>query len=238
MNDQEYEVGPGQAFLIPANLIAYYEASHSDPWSYLWFHAGGPRFSEVLYQTGLSATQPIFTATEDAEEFEHIFDDILSHQAQEYYCIGKMYELYDFMISHSVTRVTHDANLQLQYVQKAIKFIQCKYPEPIRVADIASVCGLDRSYLSRLFKDATGQSLQGYLVAYRMKMAAQLMRDGSNSIQYVSLAVGYSDIFTFSKAFKKHYGVSPTEYRKNNLQITMSVTTALTPEPLHHDTSR
>jgi AraC-like DNA-binding protein len=149
-----------------------------------------------------------------------------------------MYELYDFMISHSVTRVTHDANLQLQYVQKAIKFIQCKYPEPIRVTDIASVCGLDRSYLSRLFKDATGQSLQGYLVAYRMKMAAQLMRDGSNSIQYVSLAVGYSDIFTFSKAFKKHYGVSPTEYRKNNLQITMSVTTALTPEPLHHDTSR
>jgi AraC-like DNA-binding protein len=227
LDGREYDIGPNQAFLIPANVIAYYEADEADPWSYLWLHTGGPRFQEVLYLTGLGTNQPIFTPTGDPQEFERIFEEIAGHQTQEYYCIGKMYELYDYMISHSQTKVERNTNMQLEYVREAIKIIQCKYPEPIKISDIASVCGLDRSYLSRLFKDATGWSIQGYLVAYRMKMAAQLMKDSSNSIQYISLAVGYTDIFTFSKAFKKYYGVSPREYRRNRLDVTLSVTTDL-----------
>jgi AraC family transcriptional regulator of arabinose operon len=219
MNDREYDIGPGQAFLIPANTIAYYEASSTDPWSYIWLHTGGPRFSEVLYLSGLGPNQPIFTASDNNGDFERIFLDISGRQSQEYYCIGKMYELFDYMINNSTTRIPRNNNLQLEYVQKAIKFIQCKYPEPIKVTDVAAVCGLDRSYLSRLFKDATGRSIQGYLLSYRMKMAAQLMKDANNSIQYISLAVGYTDIFTFSKAFKKHFGVPPSEYRKKALDI-------------------
>lgn len=65
-----------------------------------------------------------------------------------------------------------------------------------------------------VYKEA-GLSIQEYLMQYRMKSAMKLMEDPALSIQYISFAVGYNDIFTFSKAFKKHVGQSPSEYRKS-----------------------
>jgi AraC family transcriptional regulator of arabinose operon len=46
-----------------------------------------------------------------------------------------------------------------------------------------------------------------------MKKAMRLMQNSSQSIQSIAFAVGYNDIFTFSKAFKAHTGKSPSEYR-------------------------
>lgn len=65
-----------------------------------------------------------------------------------------------------------------------------------------------------VYKEA-GLSIQEYLMQYRMKSAMKLMEDPALSIQYISFAVGYNDVFTFSKAFKKHVGISPSEYRKS-----------------------
>lgn len=89
-----------------------------------------------------------------------------------------------------------------------------KYSEPLHVDDIANICGLNRSYLSRLFKDATGSTLQQYLITYRMKMAIKLMKETNYDIQHIAFSVGYCDIFTFSKAFKKHFGIAPSLYMK------------------------
>jgi AraC family transcriptional regulator of arabinose operon len=213
LNDKKYPVYAHQGFLIPKGSKAYYEADEKDPWAYLWLHADGPRFTEALYQAGLDADHPIFTPTDDSDFIENCFQSIIENKDREFYCIGKLNELCDYLINHSSRKVLCSKNLQLEYVKKTIKYIQVKYSEPIQVNDIATACGLNRSYLTRLFKEATGYSVQSYLIFYRMKMAMRLMQDPTLSIKYISFAVGYNDIFTFSKAFKSHTGKSPTEYR-------------------------
>ena len=98
-------------------------------------------------------------------------------------------------------------------MKNVIGYIKLKYSEPIKIEHIALACGLNRSYLTRLFKEATGYTLQEYLLTYRMKMALQMLKEGDKSIQDIAFSVGYTDTFTFSKAFKRHFGKSPSNYR-------------------------
>jgi AraC family transcriptional regulator of arabinose operon len=118
------------------------------------------------------------------------------------------------MIQNSASREDNGVNNSLLYVKNAISYIRLKYAEPVKINQIAISLGLNRSYLTRLFKEATGYSLQDYLLTYRMKMAVKLLADDSLSVNQVASRVGYSDTFTFSKAFKRHFGKAPSDYRK------------------------
>lgn len=69
-------------------------------------------------------------------------------------------------------------------------------------------------YLSRLFKEKAGVNFISYIIQERMQCSVELLRKPSCSISYISEAVGYSNEKNFSRAFKKYFGVSPTEYRK------------------------
>lgn len=145
--------------------------------------------------------------------FSSIFSAIENNSHNEYLCYAKLYELCDYLVNYSSSRNEVETDVQLDYVKKIIKYIRLKYCEQIQVSDIANACGLNRSYLTRLFKEATGSSVQNYLMTYRMKAAIKLMYNPDLSIQYISFAVGYGDVFTFSKAFKKMMGMSPSDYR-------------------------
>ena len=105
----------------------------------------------------------------------------------------------------------------LKYLRNVIQYISQKYSEPIRIGEIAKHCGLDRSYLSKLFKNATDMTPQEYLLSFRMNKAKELLKDSSISVQNVAYSVGYNDPLSFSKFFKRETGLSPSEYRKKNL---------------------
>jgi AraC-like DNA-binding protein len=215
LEGKEFHIKAHEGFLIPKDTKAFYEADARDPWSYLWLHVGGPRFPEALSQAGLDVDHPVFTPTDDSDFIETCFQEIVDHRDREFYCIGKLNELCDYLVNNSSGKVLCTRNFQLEYVKKTIKFIQVKYSEPIQVSDIARACGLNRSYLTRIFKEATGYSVQRYLIVYRMKKAMRMMQDPTLSVRYISFAVGYNDIFTFSKAFKTYTGKSPSEYRQD-----------------------
>ena len=108
----------------------------------------------------------------------------------------------------------------MNYMREAIQYINTKYCESIMVQQIADHCGVDRAYLSKIFKYATGKTLQEYLIQFRIKRAKQLLKDTDLSVKYVSYSVGYNDPFTFSKVFKKQEGVSPSVWRKNHNNYT------------------
>jgi len=92
--------------------------------------------------------------------------------------------------------------------------IENGYSRKLGAEDIASAVGLDRTYLSSLFKNAYGVPLQTFLLQYRMRRARELLRNPSLSVSDVARSVGYPDPFLFSKMFKRVCGVSPTAYRE------------------------
>ncbi len=78
----------------------------------------------------------------------------------------------------------------------------------------AAHVNLNPVYLSRYFKSKTGTHFIDYLISVKMKRAAELLQAKENKISKISEMVGYSNEKNFSRAFKKHFGVSPNEYRK------------------------
>lgn len=216
LNGKEYEVCGGQGFLIPAKATAYYIADDEDPWSYVWIHVDGPRAAELFNSAGLDGDNPVFIPTEDASEIIQITRDIDANSDNECLCYARVYEFFNCINTKSSTAVKHEVDPRLAYVKSAINFIRLKYSEQITIENIADACGLNRSYLSRLFKHATGYSPQSYLQEYRMKKASELLLESSETINNIAFQVGYSDTFTFSKAFKRSKNVSPSEYRRSN----------------------
>lgn len=219
IGDKTHNIHGDQIFFIPSGVSAYYKADSDDPWVYKWLHIGGTEFLALLTEIGLSENSPVLdvpSPNNRSRDFNSAINEIFENYEREYYCIGKIYEIMDFLRKEygHIDEASAESQ-QLQYVRTVIKYIQLKFSEQITMENIAGVCGLNRSYLSRLFHDATGYTIKGYLQTYRMQTAQKMLRESDLSISYIGNAVGYVDIFTFSKAFKKHTGCTPSSYREN-----------------------
>ena len=212
-----HDVHAGQAFIIPEDIHAYYRADDEEPWNYIWLHVGGPKLPVIYKKAGISAENPIFTPEKDWDKIVELLRDILDNYDKEYYCLGNLYKIFYFMTENSVNKEKPDIEPSLVYIKNVLGYIKIKYSEPIKIEHIAYACGLNRSYLTRLFKMSTGYTLQEYLTIYRMKKAMKMLVETPKSIQEIAFAVGYGDTFTFSKAFKRQYGKSPSTYRKEEL---------------------
>lgn len=92
-------------------------------------------------------------------------------------------------------------------------YIQQHYQEPeLSVHRLAEIFQLNPSYMGMLFKKVSHQSILQYLIQIRMEAAAKLITDGQYRITDIAQMVGYTDVFYFSKRFKKTYGVPPKEF--------------------------
>ena len=102
------------------------------------------------------------------------------------------------------------------YIKEAINYIEQNFQNNITIENVASVCGINRSYLGKIFKKNTGQSPQEFLMNYRMVKATELLKLTQLSISEISNAVGYANPLHFSRAFKNVYGESPRIWRQNH----------------------
>ena len=82
-----------------------------------------------------------------------------------------------------------------------------------KLSEISGKMGYNYSYLEKIFKQTTGKSITDYYVAKKMEIAAVLIKENTSSVSKIAETVNYSSVYTFSKAFKLYYGVSPSEYR-------------------------
>ena len=99
-------------------------------------------------------------------------------------------------------------------VRQALALLHDAPARPWTVASLAAAVGLSRAAFARRFTDAVGEPPMGYLTSWRLAVAADRLRDGDETVGAVSRAVGYTSPFTFSTAFKRHYGRSPQAWRQ------------------------
>ncbi|WP_284645087.1 response regulator transcription factor [Paenibacillus silviterrae] len=87
----------------------------------------------------------------------------------------------------------------------------------LTLTQIAAAVGLSEKYLNLVFKEVTGHTLNHFIIRLRMEEAARLLQDPIMKVYEVCDLIGYSDQDYFRESFKKHYGVTPTEYKSNYL---------------------
>lgn len=102
-------------------------------------------------------------------------------------------------------------------MDKIIKAINENLSNPeLNVEFLTKEVGISRSHLHRRLKDMTGLSMGDFIRNLRLHQAAVLLRNKKNPIAQITYAVGFTSQSYFSKAFKKFYGMTPTEYRETS----------------------
>ena len=86
------------------------------------------------------------------------------------------------------------------------------------LANIGKSMGYSYSYLTHLFTQTTGQNIKSYYRQKFFEKAVELLKKNGGNITRVAEEMGYSTIHSFSRAFSKYYGVSPSRYIENNPQ--------------------
>ena len=95
-------------------------------------------------------------------------------------------------------------------IRTVIDYIQKNYMYDISNEDIARRFGFNASYLSRKFKKHMGCSLHSFIVRYRVSAAEERLRSQNVSVSEAAALCGFSDVYYFSRCFKKLAGVSPS----------------------------
>lgn len=104
-------------------------------------------------------------------------------------------------------------------VERIIDYFEDHYSEKISLDQIAENMYLSPFYISKIFKSEIGDTPIRHLINIRLEKAKTLLESGSNSsIQEIAAMVGYDDAYHFSKLFKKHYGLSPSQARKRSME--------------------
>ncbi|MBD3242508.1 MAG: helix-turn-helix domain-containing protein [Chitinivibrionales bacterium] len=109
-----------------------------------------------------------------------------------------------------------DQDRQVQVIRLVKEYIACNLSRPIALRDIADHLGMSTYHLSHVFSSASGFRLSEYLTHERMQEAARRLHDPRVRISEAAYAVGYNDPNYFTKAFRKHFGMSPSQYRLSN----------------------
>jgi len=191
---QVFPVKAGEAFLILPGEVTTYTADRDEPWHYRWIGFDGA-LSEHF-----AALPPVFQPSDSL--FTKLFRFAEDPAVTEYRLAAGLFDLYASLFSEATAN---------PHVRRVENYIRASYMHPIRVEQIAAALNLDRRYLSRLFKENTGQSIQEFLIRVRMDEAAVLLRQGCGVADAARL-VGYEDAANFSKMFKRHFGQSPSRF--------------------------
>lgn len=98
-------------------------------------------------------------------------------------------------------------------VRRAVEHIRARLADVPSHGELAETAGLSPRYFAKVFRDETGIPLRTFIARARLERAAQLLAETSMNVQQVADALGYADIYLFSKQFKKAYGVPPSRMR-------------------------
>ena len=219
-NTKEYRIKSNQGFMIFPGQINTYISDKNLPWEYVWIEFDGLRVKEALDIAGLSCDSPVYHA-KFKELRETMVQEMLYLTEHEefspFHLIGHLYLFFDAMLQ-SITPEANTSQKRLQdyYIHEALTYIEQNFQNDITVEDIAKICGLNRSYFGKIFKDSTGKTPQQFLLTYRMIKATELLKLTKLSIGDISNAVGYTNQLHFSRAFKNVYGIPPRKWRNEN----------------------
>ena len=183
----------------------------------------GEQVSHYLDLAGISSRTPVFRCP-DVDLIRSDIDDMIAHHTLSYSCEvhiqGILMKILSYLIEVSSHPRQKEENGNSLYVSRAISYIHKNYQNPVSVQEIADYLSLNRSYLTELFVRTLHLSPQQFLMKYRITKAVDFLTYTDLSVEHIACSCGYANISSFSKAFKKVTGISPSQYRNEHQTYT------------------
>lgn len=214
-----YNISAQSVFFAPEGEVFSYYPDEADPWTYVWFVMSAGMEGDILRSVGLSNAQPV-RKIKAFDGIKNILKKLIMHtpeSAVPYRASAAFFGvLADLAIEYGTDNKAFAVNLPEYYVNKAIGLIEANYTRfEFGVLPLCKIMNISHSYLSRLFKRVTDTTLSDYIINIRYNHAARLLTTTPMTVSEVSYNSGIKDEVHFHKQFKKIYGVTAGQYRKN-----------------------
>ena len=127
-----------------------------------------------------------------------------------YECVSILYKILAEMQKSAYIPSEH-----YDKIKPAVELIQTEFlRRDITIGELTGVTGISEAYLKRLFHERFGVSPKRYIIQLKINHAEELLYLGEYSVGEVAAMCGYSDVYFFSRQFKKYAGISPSDFAK------------------------
>ena len=168
------------------------------------------KFAVIEFLIILKRENYIGTKKTDGRKFENLSREVLL--CSEHIILKQWFILFIHDYLDSINAVNGNEYILLRKIKH---FVNLNNLKNVSLESAADSAGISSSYLSRLFKEKTGENFHDYVTRCRLETAIKLLRETAQPVQEISYSVGYSDVGYFSRLFRKKFGSTPSEYRKN-----------------------
>lgn len=214
LGNRRLNVVAGQGFILYPGKAVSLKADSMEPWNYIGVELSGAGVEKFIDHLGLSAQTPVIEFSSAHKAMDLAYDLFMECEKkyQNHFSIQNCFiSLMECVEESLIARKIPAKNF---YMTRAVEYIKENYNKNISVENIADMLGIERSYLSRLFKTYKNKSTQNYIIDYRIQRAKKMFEEEDLNVSQVCTAVGYTNIYCFSRIFKSRVGMSPKEYRE------------------------
>ena len=204
-------VEKGQGFLIRPSEAAEYHYDEKDPWNYFWVMFDGAYAEDICGR---------YIPTNEKGIFDYAFSEHMPQIITSMFSLTRSLSHTEGLTAFFYILSLHERKaprLTNQHVESAKKYMYLHIHEPFSVSEVAAVIGVSDRYLYNLFVKYEGIAPKSYMNELRLKNAKALLKNSRYTVTEIAEAVGFSDVFAFSRFFTKFVGRSPSAYRKEGL---------------------
>lgn len=218
-DSETVEIKKGQSYVLFPGQVVTEVADEKDPMQLSYITLLGIRTGILFKNIGITIKSP-FLPWENGKEFLPYLNATINTCERgsletELFRTGSAYIFFDNLIKflqknypESLPDLYSD-----DYIEKALQYMDMNYSKSIKVSDVASHVGLNRSYFFTIFKDQLHLSPQEYLTRLRMQKACELFAYPEATVASVANSLNYEPS-VFFRHFKRIMGISPSEYKK------------------------
>ena len=214
---QTYQLSEGDCVFINCRK-AYSHSTSDNLWSLQWCHFYAPSLPAVYEKYKERGGRPVFHP-DDLTPFTSLLTDLYNLASSSDYIrdmrinekLGSLLTLLMEQSWHPESVTISRKRLELAAVKE---YLDERFTEKIMLEELAEKFFINKFYLSKIFRETYGTTVNNYLIAKRITRAKQLLRFTDMTVDEVGAAVGMGDANYFSRMFRKVEGISPREYRK------------------------
>ncbi|MCI9381406.1 MAG: helix-turn-helix transcriptional regulator [Dorea sp.] len=162
-------------------------------------------------------------------ELEQAFrmSDFYIQKLDDIHTVGGVHSLHDEMVldyAEKMFRICH-SDTNSRHISLCKEYIYSHIKERITVEDLADELGVSASYLSRLFKKETGDSVSAYIRRQKIEMAKNLLQYSEYTMIDIANRLSFSSQSHFIQQFREYVGMTPKKYRDLNHMIRWDIET-------------
>jgi len=216
VDGREYTIGKNSGFLMAPGIPHEYYGI-DEPWETHWVTFDGHGVQFLLDSLGFKNCEVI--NFNELKKLDSLVNDIYLAASSRsllmgYKCSARLYDLLIELRRQKMQEEEASGVSKLKQLEPVITFIEANYSQNPTIEDMAAMINSSPQYLCRLFNKTFKMRPFVYMTLLRMQKAKELLiQNTALSVKDVAEATGYNDTSYFCSVFKKHEGVTPSEFR-------------------------